>query len=151
MKKLGTSAIKLQDGSIHVAYVCFDHEHVVDNATSLTLLDLVQMAFWGQDSLNILCSLVRRAEAGEYVSPNKELPDFGVNDVNIWLNEPMALRGVICITNENTEYNCESANLQRFTFSQFWRALECWQDIQAHINLHGKSALLNQKLEFSFH
>ena len=147
MKRIQPLVYELKDRELHVAFSCIDKEGAPDEAVSATLLDLIEMSCWAKSSRDELCELVRRAEAGQYISPNSQLPDFGFNDVNIWLAPPMAPSGMLTITNENTIYDSESKNLQHFTFSQFWTAFNFWQKVSTFVLEHGIAALQTHHLE----
>jgi len=76
-------------------------------------MDLIDLSHPNEDELE---GFVLQAEAGQYVSPNLDLPDWGVNDVNIWLVAPMAKPGCVCITNENTDFSSDDGGEpQQFT------------------------------------
>lgn len=133
MSRLEVRAMTLNDGRAYVYYVAFDDTDQPNDAVNATILDLVKMAHWRGDSLNKLVELVLRAQSGAYQSPNPGLPDFGINDVNIWLAEPNARPGMICVTNENTEYTHEFGRQQHFTFNDFWSLLKCFTELSTAI------------------
>lgn len=107
----------------YVSYGGLNADGSPDQAAS-ELIDFLHMASWSEFALQELLALVRQAEAGTYQSPNERLPDWGVNDVNIWLAPPKADRGAFCITNENTESE------QHFRCQDFWEVLSCYKKLE---------------------
>jgi hypothetical protein len=121
------AADRLKDGHTRVCYGALDACGSLDVAATATLVDLIYMAHWGEDSLRALKDLVSQAESGMYISPNPDLPDFGINDVNLWLAVPKPKPSTICVTNENTEFTHEAGGEQYFSFQQFWHAMSCYE------------------------
>src|SRR5450830_510301 len=105
-----------------------------------------------QQRIELIGTLYAQAEAGRYVSPNPSIPDWGVNDINIWLLAPMAQPAHVCITNENTEYSSdeEYGKPQQFTYEQFRAALKHWREFQKLIAREGKEKLVGQRFEVAF-
>lgn len=146
MKKLIARVEVLSNGVVSTGMGCFDSEGNLDIATTHTLLDLVEQSIPDDQALEVL---VAQAEAGHYISPNPAMPDWGVNDINIWLVAPMAQPGHVCITNENTEYSSEEGygQPQQFTYAQFHAAMKHWREFQALIAREGKDSLVGQRFE----
>lgn len=149
MKKLIAEVWRYPDGHLSTALYSRDENGDLDKAMNQTILDLVEESIPDDQFLE---ALVAQAEAGRYISPNPDLPDWGVNDINIWLVPPMAQPGHVCITNENTEYSSDEAHgkPQQFTYAQFYAALKHWREFQALIALEGKDSLLGQRYEAVF-
>lgn len=145
MNELVGEVIRIGEAHFHWIYYCLREDGSRDDAISWTLLDLIEISWLDHEELS---ALVRRAEAGQYISPNPALPDWGYNDINIWLVEPMAPRGTVCVTNENTSYSSDAATLQRFTYEQFWHARECWARFIERIEFEGKEALVGKPIKF---
>lgn len=149
MKRLIAEIHKSSDGVLHSLGYCVDEHRELDTAVTHTLLELIRGSVPNDRALE---SLVTQAETGCYVSPNPSMPDWGVNDINIWLVPPMARPSQVCVTNENTEYSSdeEYGQPQRFTFKQFHAALKHWRESQALIAREGKDKLLGQRFEVEF-
>lgn len=131
-------------------FYCSDMNGGIDNAVSDTLLSLIEMSSWGDGKpLKELDALVTAAEARKYISPNTNLPDYGFNDVNIWLDKPMAPENGICVTNENTTY-CSDGEPQNFTFQEYWQARSHWIDYLALLKQQGNDAMIGKKFEVPF-
>jgi hypothetical protein len=148
MRHLVCEVFRLGQTGFHWNYRCVREDDSIDEAMSSTLLALIEISWLDHGKL---AELVRIAEAGRYVSPNPNLPDWGYNDINIWLSEPMATSESVCVTNENTQYDSEAATKQRFTYREFWYALECWQEFTAIVASKGKEALVGKPVKFPFH
>src|SRR5687768_2719884 len=104
MKKLIADVSKKPDGRLRTRFYCQSAGGQLDEAVSHTLLLLITESLHTSDAE--LEALVSEAEAGCYVSRDPSLPDWSVNDKNVWLGSPMAEPGHICISNENTgEYS----------------------------------------------
>ncbi|MBU2410202.1 MAG: hypothetical protein KKC79_16325, partial [Gammaproteobacteria bacterium] len=82
MKKIITEVFKRPNDWLSIMFYCVKEDGQVDSATTNTLLELVELSHPHEDQLE---ELVLLAEADRYVSPNPALPDWGVNDINIWL------------------------------------------------------------------
>lgn len=149
MRNLIARVELLSNGLVSIGMGCFDALGRLDTATTHTLLELVEQSVPDDQALE---ALVAGAEAGLYISPNPAMPDWGVNDINIWLAAPMAQPGHVCVTNENTEYSSdeEYGQPQQFTFKQFHAALKHWREFQALIAHEGKDKLLGQRFEVEF-
>src|SRR5262245_39990440 len=142
MDRLYVAATRLDDGRPRVYYGALDTQGMEDVAASNTLIDLIHMAHWSEDSLSALKDLVSLAETGGYISPDPQLPDFGINDVNLWLVVPMTKPALICVTNENTEFTHEAQRQQYFTFGQFWDALACYARLAEAALERGQEGLI---------
>lgn len=127
-------------GEPHVSYGGLHADGSPDSAAS-ELVDFLHMANWSEFSLQELLALVRAAEAGTYQSPNERLPDWGVNDVNIWLAPPKVDPGTFCITNENTESE------QHFRFQDFWEVLSCYKKLEQRTRDIGRASLVDNPIE----
>lgn len=100
MKKLIDDISKTPDGGSRSRFCCQGANGQLDPAVSHTLLLLIAESVPPSDAG--LEALVAQAEASRYVPRDPSLPDWGVNDKNVWLVGPMAEPGHICIANENT-------------------------------------------------
>lgn len=149
MKQLIAEIHRSSDGVLHCLGYCVDENTKLDVAVTHTLLELIRESVPDDQ---VLESLVAQAAAGRYTSPNPSLPDWGVNDINIWLAPPMAQPGHLCVTNENTEYSSDEAHgqPQQFTFEQFRAALSHWRQFQALVTREGKENLLGRRVEAEF-
>lgn len=149
MKKLIAKVEVLPNGMVSTGMGCFDGEEHLDIATTHTLLELVEQANPDEQGLE---AVVDQAERGLYTSPNPGLPDWGVNDINIWLVAPMAKPGHVCITNENTEYSSDEVhgNPQQFTYQQFRAAMKHWREFRELMAREGKEKLVGRRYEAAF-
>ncbi len=124
---------------------CIGEDGQVDRAITETLLDLIEQSSPHEDELD---SLVMLAESGRYVSPNLSLPDWGVNDTNIWLVPPMAKPGHVCIANENSgDFSTDGGVPQQFSYEQFRVALKHWREFMSLVAKEGKQNLVGRRHE----
>lgn len=150
MKKLIAEIWRHPQGFLGHAFYCQDCDGELDRATAQTLLSLIQeSASPSDESLDILIST---AAEGRYAPRDPDLPDWSVNDKNVWLVEPLAAPGHICISNENTgEYSTEEGGQpQQFTYEQFRAALKHWREFRELMAREGKEKLLGQRYEVAF-
>lgn len=91
MKKLIADVLTKADGGIRRRYYCEDAHGHLDGPVTHTLLMLVSESLPPSDVE--LESLVAEARNGDYMSPNAALPDWGVNDKNVWLTPPWRCQG----------------------------------------------------------
>ena len=131
-------------------FYCLNEVDELDRSVSWTLLDLLAES-WPPDD-DRLEALISRAELGGYVPDDPSLPDWGVNDKNVWLIAPMAEPGHICISNENTgEYStAEGGQPQQFTYEQFRAALKHWREFRELMAREGKESLVGRRYEAVF-
>jgi len=150
MSRIVAEIFRRPDGSLGRTFYCIGDDEELDQAVTDTLLDLVaEMSAPSDSSLE---SLVLRAAKGAYVSPDSSLPDWSVNDKNVWLVPPMAKPGHICIANENTgEYSTEEGGQpQQFTYEQFRAALKHWREFRELMAREGKENLVGRRYEAAF-
>ena len=131
-------------------FYCLNEAGELERPLSWTLLDLLAES-WPPDD-DQLEGLVSLAELGRYVPQDPSLPDWGVNDKNVWLVPPMAEPGHICISNENTgEYSTEEGGKpQQFTYEQFRAALKHWREFRELMAREGKENLVGRRYEAEF-
>lgn len=146
MKTLIAELFELPNGNLSSSLYCIGQDNQVDAAITDTLLNLIWLSHPHEDELE---KLVNLSEKGTYVSPNTSLPDWGVNDTNIWLTPPMANPGHICIANENTgDFSTEPGGVpQQFTYEQFRAALKHWREFVGLIKREGKPNLVGRRHE----
>jgi hypothetical protein len=146
MKRIIADISQLPNGWLSPVFYCIDAEGQLDRAVTHTLLLLIQQAHPHEAELE---SLVTVAESGRYASPNLKLPDWGVNDINLWLLAPMAQPGHVCISNENAgDYSADDGGQpQQFTFEQFRSALKHWREFKELIAKEGKDNLVGRRFE----
>jgi hypothetical protein len=143
MKQIIAEVSKRPNDWMRTMLYCVGENGEVDRAVTDTLLDLIEQSFPHEDQLE---SLVALAEAGRYVSPNPALPDWGVNDTNIWLAAPMAEPGHVCVSNENAgDFSTEGGVPQLFTYQQFRAALNHWREFMALLSAEGKDKLVGRR------
>ena len=131
-------------------FYCLNEADELDRSVSWTLLDLLAES-WPPDD-DQLEALISRAERSRYVPRDPSLPDWGVNDKNVWLVAPMAKPGHICISNENTaEYSTEEGGQpQQFTYEQVRVALKHWREFRELMASVGKDKLVGRRYEAVF-
>lgn len=131
MKKLIADIYRKPDGRMRRRYYCRGADGELDFSVGDTLLILLSQS--NRESSAELGSLVSVAEAGEYVPDDPSLPDWGVNDKNVWLVPPMAEPGHICIANEYSDkyFSDEGGRPQQFTYAQFRIALDHWNQFES--------------------
>lgn len=131
-------------------FYCLSEVDKLDRNVSWTLLALL-VETWPPDDYE-LEALISRAERGRYVPRDPTLPDWGVNDKNVWLVPPMAKPGHICISNENTgDFSTEEGgHPQQFTYEQFRAALKHWREFQQMMVREGKEKLVGRRYEAVF-
>lgn len=150
MRKLIAEVGVLNGGMLHSMFYCHNADGQLDCALTHTLLSLVEESMPPSDAQ--LESLIAEAEAGRYVPQDPSLPDWGVNDKNVWLVAPMAVPGHICISNENTgDYSTEEGGQpQQFTYEQFRAALKHWREFRELMAREGKDKLVGRRYEAVF-
>jgi hypothetical protein len=146
MKTIIAEVFRLKDGTLLPQFYCVEGDGQVSRAVTDTLLDLIGQAHPHEDELE---RWVKLAQSGGYKSPNGEMPDWGVNDTNIWLVAPMAQPGHVCIANENSgEFSTEEGGQpQQFTYEQFHAALSHWREFQKMLAREGKENLVGRRYE----
>lgn len=149
MKKLIADIFRTPAGGLRSRFYCQDEAGQLDRTVSHTLLMLISESLPPSDSG--LEALVVQAEAGRYVPDDPSLPDWGVNDKNLWLVPPMAKPNHICIANENTEeYSSEDGQPPQFTYQQFHTALKHWREFREVMACEGKEKLVGRRYEAVF-
>lgn len=113
-----------------------------------TLCLFIQM--WPKESDQSIFDLYEQNMRGEYVPDNPDLPETSTNDVCLWLCEPYAQKGMIAITNENTEYDSDNMPFQQFTLNQFKVALEAYRQFEKRVKKEGVEALRDKVIEVEF-
>ncbi|MES2786559.1 MAG: hypothetical protein V4684_13930 [Pseudomonadota bacterium] len=150
MKKI-IADISTQPGAgDRMRFYCQKGDGQVDKAITHTLLRLIAETESPSDAE--LDELVFQAAAERYIPKDPSLPDWGVNDKNVWLVPPMAEPGHICISNENTyEFAAEEGGQpQQFTYEQFQVALAHWRKFLQIVALEGKESLVGMRFETVF-
>lgn len=150
MKKLIADIAKKPDGGVRSRFYCLGADGQLDRSVSHTLLLLISEALPPSDVG--LEALVAEAEASRYIPRDPSLPDWGVNDKNVWLVPPMAQSDHICVSNENTdEYSTEDGGQpQQFTYEQFRVALKHWREFRELVAREGKGKLVGRRYETVF-
>jgi hypothetical protein len=146
LKVLAATASRLRSGDCFAHFFGHDECDVPDEALTNTLLMFVELTDPRHDPE--LTALLNEAEIGRYVPNDPGLPDYGINDINLWLRPPHAQAGHICISNENTDYCIDGGGgAQQFTYVQFRVALQHWREFQALLARDGKSAWVGKRFE----
>lgn len=150
MQKLIAEIGVLKGGMLHSMFYCHSADGQPNFAVTHTLLSLIEESMPPSDAA--LEALVAEAQAGRYIPRDPSLPDWGVNDKNLWLVPPMAESGHICISNENTgDYSTEEGGQpQQFTYEQFRVALKHWREFRELMAREGKVNLVGRRYEAVF-
>ncbi|NWB46394.1 hypothetical protein [Pseudomonas gingeri] len=143
--KIVAEVFHLKNGIIRPALYCVGEEGKVVMSVTNTLLDIVSEMWWSQ--MQELEALFQIAEKGLYVPDNPDLPDWSINDKNIWLSPPDVDRGYILISNENVQnFSEEYGELQLFSMGQFRAAFKFWMEFQELCKLKGKENMVGEKV-----
>ena len=146
MKKIIAGIFRHPNNRLYTTFYCNEADGSVNRAITDTLLDLIEQS--SPDYDDELEALVLQAEAGQYVSPNLDLPDWGANETNIWLVPPMAKPGYVCISNEYTDFSSDDGGEpQQFTYAQFKAALAHWREFMRQVEREGKEKLVGKRFE----
>lgn len=150
MKTLIAEVLTRPDGSTRPAFYCAGVDGFPDRAVSDTLLDLIAESQPPSDQH--LDLLIKRVESGAYTPSNAALPDWSVNDKNVWLTPPMAKPGCICVSNENSGdlSVSDGGTPQQFTYEQFRLALKHWREFRSVVEREGKDNLVGRRFEATF-
>jgi len=147
MKKIIAELFQLPNGAYLPQFYCLKEDGQPDPAISSTLLELIADSHG--TSGEELKALIDQAEAGRYVPQDPSLPDWSVNDKNVWLISPMAELGHVCISNENNgDYSVsDGGQAQQFSYEQFRTALSHWESFKARMKASGMDSLVGQRYE----
>jgi hypothetical protein len=149
MKKLKFSFFKYPNADLYRFVIAIKNEDGTYNqAINETLRDFITM--WPEESDKDVFELYEQNVRGEYVPDNPDLPEMSTNDVCLWLCEPYAQKGMIAITNENTEYDSDNMPFQQFTLNQFKVALEAYRQFETRVKKEGIDALRDKVIEVEF-
>jgi hypothetical protein len=131
-------------------FYCLREADEIERSVSWTLLDLLAES-WPPDD-DQLEALISRAELGRYVPAAPSLPDWSINDKNVWLTPPMAELGCICVSNENAgDFSVsDGGRPQQFTYEQFRAALKHWREFRELMAREGKANLVGRRYEAVF-
>jgi hypothetical protein len=150
MKKLIADISQKVDGGLRQRFYCESCDGQLDRAATATLLMLISES--APFSYAGLEALIAEAEVGHYVQPDTSLPDWSVNEKNLWVVAPMARPGHICISNEYLdEYSSDEGGCpQQFTYEQFRVALKFWRNFMETVTREGKGSLVDWRSELPF-
>jgi hypothetical protein len=144
--KIIAEILKYQSGALIPWLYAVGEDGKVDESISRTLLDFISESYPPADEE--FESLLSTAEAGKYVPKDPSLPDWSVNDKNVWLVPPRADAGNLCISNENaSDYSVDDGHPQQFSIQQFRAALEHWRSFLRLIQEKGKENIVGKKFE----
>lgn len=137
--------VRFPSGSLMPHLYAVRENGEIDDPLTQTLMDFVMQC---DDSLSKIEELIALHQANQYEPEHPQLPDWGVNDINLWLRSPMAQSGYVCISNENTNYHSdEDGQPEQFTYEQFHAAVKHWREFQALIAQEGMDRLVGKRLE----
>lgn len=88
--RIVAEVVKLSNELLVPRLYCVGDDGEEERSSTDTLLDLVTESWPHEASLS---DLLTRAETGTYTPANPALPDWGVNDKNVWVVPPMAKKG----------------------------------------------------------
>ncbi|NWB32093.1 hypothetical protein [Pseudomonas gingeri] len=137
---------KHQNGdNFHSVLYCVDMGGSVVRSVTDTLLEVVSEMHASE--IGEIEGLFLKAERGEYVPDNPDLPDWGVNDKFVWLGRSDIERGYILISNEYSEdFSSEFGTPQLFSMDQFRAAFKFWMEFQEICKLKGKESMEGEKV-----
>ena len=149
MKKLITEVCKLPSGSLIPQMYSLTANGELDQGITHTLLDLISEL--DEKLASELEMLVSAAERGTYKPQNPDLPDWGINDKNVWLVSPIANPPCLSISNELIpDFSCDDGEPQQFTRQQFRQVLAFWMEFQNIIRELGISNMAGYRYESQF-
>lgn len=149
MSKLIADILRKPDGGLRRRYYC-ENEGGLNRAVSHTLLMLIAESSSPTDVE--LEALIIEAQAGSYHPLDPGLPDWSVNDKNVWLVPPMATAGHVCVSNDYIdEYSSdEEGGPQQFTFDQVLAALRNWRNFTELVRREGVDVWIGRRYEVEF-
>lgn len=146
MKKMIAEVYKLPSGSLMPQMYCIESDGNVNRAVTDTLLSLVTEL--NDKMMDELEALVSASEVGTYRPVDPDLPDWGINDKNVWLMPPKAKPGCLCVSNEYVpDYSDDDGEPQQFTRQQFRQALAHWKSFQKLIQERGLPNMIGHRVE----
>jgi hypothetical protein len=150
MKLMLAEFFRFSNGRPVPEFYCSRVDATVDQGVTETLFALIQEQ--PVDISEKLQALVAEAEAGRYTPKNPDLPDWSINNKDVWLTPPMAKPGHIAISNEYTEDFSvwEGGEAQQFTYAQFRAALKHWREFLALVEKEGKENWVGRRYEAEF-
>jgi len=150
MRKMIAEWYRPPSGSLVPQFYCLSQEGELASGVTQTLLQLVRESVPPIDTK--IEALVAEAEAGRYAPKNPDLPDWSINNKDVWLTPPMAKPGHIAISNEYTEDFSvwEGGEAQQFTYAQFRAALKHWRVFLALVEKEGKENWVGRRYEAEF-
>jgi len=150
MKKMIAEFFPLGNGSLSSVFYCIGPGGESLPGPSQTLFALIEESIPPSDAQ--LEALVGETEAGRYTPKDPRLPDWSVNNKDVWLAPPMAHPGHIAISNEYSGDFAvsEGAEPQQFTYAQFRAALKHWREFLALIARDGKEHWVGRRYETEF-
>ena len=145
MKNILAEVVKTPNETIHVNFVVNNADGSIDAPTTNTLLEFIQEA---HNHLHEIESLLESSIIDKPVSQWPYMPNWGINDINLWLNSPSSMDGYLCITNENTLYHSDEGGFpQEFTFEQFHTALNHWRSFMSIVEKQDKKLSVGYRFE----
>ena len=137
---------KLSNGMLVPRLYCIGENGAEERAVTDTLLDLVYES--SPRTTADLSELLNEAEAGTYKPIDPNLPDWGLNDKNVWFVLAVAEKVIVRISNENIEpYSDEYGQPQEFSIQQVRAVFQHWVRFQAILAEKGKENLMGVKFE----
>ncbi|WP_434778854.1 hypothetical protein [Neisseria sp. Ec49-e6-T10] len=130
---------------------CFNEDGTLDMAIGYTLLEFIEQQRPKADTE--FEELLQQAEQGTYKPDDLRFGDWGINANEIWLSPPVAQKGCMAITNENTEYSIDpdsGGEPQQFTFNQYRTVLKFWRECQQMIEGKDLSTIEDFRREMPF-
>lgn len=150
MNKMVSTISRFSSGKLFPIFYCIDDSGEVIRALTQTLFQFIEEH--ATRDYSALEALINTSEAGAYTPADPDLPDWSVNDKNVWLTPPMALPGHIAISNEYSgDYAVtEGGEAQQFTYTQFRAALKHWREFLALVERDGKEHWVGRRYEARF-
>jgi hypothetical protein len=144
--RIVAEVVKLSNGMLLPRLYCIGEHGAEECSVTDTLLLLVSES--SPRATADLSELLTEAEAGTYKPADPDLPDWGLNDKNVWVVPPMTNKGTVRISNEHIEpYSDEYGEPQEFSIQQVRAVIQHWARFQAILAEKGKENLVGVKLE----
>lgn len=143
--KIVAEVERLQNNMIYANLRCVEEDEALARSVTSTLLDQVSQMY--PDMMDELEKLFVMAEKGMYVPDNPFLPDWGVNDMYLWISRPGMERDHILLSNDYVEeFSQEYGQPQLFTTDQYRAAFRFWMEFQELCRLKGKENMVGEKV-----
>jgi hypothetical protein len=144
--KIVAQVFRMPNGLLRPQLYAVNSKGKIDRGSSETLLEFISEL--GSPIGHEFESLLSQAESSTYIPKNPDLPDWSVNDKNVWVRPPRAMQGKLCISNENiAAYSSDEGIPQQFTISQYRNASVHWKTFQKYIKEKELSKIVGEQFK----